>query len=449
MTEPAKGRRDGMPAATIKHLKGDPIASSSICSESNVPTQNQDSLHFHQGNQACAAEISSHQYDIMGGSLKMPHNRKVLRRSSSVITRSSGTEVTDKKISSISLCLDGVETGPPRSEKRLELPLGKKISKSCSHSSVNSLSESKDNKRSTSTGSMQKVQKQSRSLPLLKLDASNWRCRGPFSYCFQNRGKNADDEEDEFEEVDHGNNNENKELSCVYLPQSPVEAQKEELLFTPRGSKDIESPRAGIVMATKHTEEEHVAGQTELGVQNMDFDEKITRINALKEKVYAIPDGFHAAQRDANELLCLIRSNHAGKGEDASLDTYDQELSQYKQRLSVESRQLGSACRKMATADKGPEEMLSAMTSSFQILCCLTEACMRLVKAVNSESQQQEIVAKIDEVVLNYICLLRAAESTSAKMFSDPSVKLMARHSSTMAAVVSTLTRSLKMLLNK
>ncbi|KAG9492424.1 hypothetical protein GDO78_000758 [Eleutherodactylus coqui] len=449
LTEPAKGRRDGMPAATIKHPKGDPIASSSICSESNVPTQNQDSLHFHQGNQACAAEISSPQYNIMGGSLKMPHNRKVLRRSSSVITRSSGMEATDKKISSISLCLDGVETGPFRSEKRLELPLGKKISKSCSHSSVNSLSESKDNKRSTSTGSMQKVQKQSRSLPLLKLDASNWKCRGPFSYCFQNRGKNADDEEDEFEEVDHGNNNETKEVSCVYLPQSPVEAQKGELPFTQSVSKDTESPRASIVMATKHTEGEHVAGQTELSVQNMDFDEKITRINALKEKVYAIPDGFHAAQRDANELLCLIRSNHTGKGEDASLDTHDQELAQYKQRLSVESRQLGSACRKMATADKGPEEMLSAMTSSFQILCCLTEACMRLVKAVNSELQQQEIVAKIGEVVLNYICLLKAAESTSAKMFSDPSVKLMARHSSTMAAVVSTLTRSLKMLLNK
>ncbi|KAM4046721.1 FERM and PDZ domain-containing protein 4 isoform 1-T1 [Anomaloglossus baeobatrachus] len=448
LTEPAKGRRDGMPTATIKHPKGDPTASSSICSETNVPTQNQDSLHLHQGNKAFAAEISSPQYDIMGGSLKMPHNRKVLRRSSSVITRSSGTEVTDKKISSISLCLDGVETGPSRSEKRLELPLGKKISKSCSHSSVNSLSEGKDSKRSTSAGSMQKVQKQSRSLPLLKIDASNWRCRGPFSYCFQNRGKN-DDEEDEFEEVDHGNNNENKELSCVYLPQSPVEAQKGELSFTSRGNRDIESPRASIVMATKYTEEEHVVGQTELSVQNMDFDEKIARISALKEKIYAIPDGFLAAQRDANELLNIIRSTHAGKGEDASLDTYDHELTQYKQRLSVESRQLGSACRKMATAEKGQEEMLSAMTSSFQILCCLTEACMRLVKAVNSESQQQEIVAKIDEVVLNYICLLRAAESTSAKMFSDPSVKLMARHSSTMAAVVSTLTRSLKMLLNK
>ncbi|XP_073470952.1 FERM and PDZ domain-containing protein 4 isoform X2 [Aquarana catesbeiana] len=448
-TEPAKGRRgDGMPAATVKHPKGDPTASSSICSESNVPTQKPDPLHFHQWDQACAAEISPHQYDIIGGSLKMPHNRKVLRRSSSVITRSSGMDASDKKISSINLCLDGVETEPSRSEKRFELPMGKKLSKSCSHSSVNSISESKDGKRSTTAGSMQKVQKQSRSLPLLKLDASNWKCRGPFSYCFQNKRKNCDEEEDECEETDNGNNNESKELSCVYVPQSPAEGQKGDLPTSGSG-KELESPRATIVTATKCIDNDQVAGQSEFIVQNMDFDEKIARLNALKEKVYAIPDGFHSAQRDANDLLCLIRSNHSGKGEDAISDTHDQELSQYKQSLSSESRQLGSACKKMAATDKSPEEMLSAMTSSFHILCCLTEACMRLVKAVNSETQQQEIVAKIDEVVLNYICLLKAAETTSAKTFNDPNVKLMARHSSTMAAVVSTLTRSLKTLLNK
>ncbi|KAM8977298.1 FERM and PDZ domain-containing protein 4 [Pelodytes ibericus] len=451
-TEPAKGRRGGsMPMAPFKLPKGDLITSSNICSESNVPTENQNSLHLHQGIQACVAEMVSPPHDIIGGSLKMPHNRKALRRSSSVISRSPGIEMTDKNISSISLCLDDMETGPLKTEKRIELPLGKKISKSCSHSSVNSICVSKENKRSTGIGSMQKVPKQSRSLPLLKLDASNWRCRGPFSYCFQNKGNNADDDDDDDEQVDNGNNNEKKELSFVSLPQAPAEIQKENdlLLSIEYGSQEVEYPTATIIMSKKYAENDHVAGQAESHFHNMDFDEKIARINALKEKVYAIPDGFNAAQKDANEILCLIRSNLSGKEEDARVDFYDHELSQYKQRLSVESRQLGSACRNMATADKGPEEMMLAMTSSFKILCCLTEACMRLVNAMNSEAQQQEIVAKIDEVVLNYICLLRAAEMTSAKMFNDPSVKLLARHSSTMAAIVSTLTRSLKMLLNK
>ncbi|KAM4702384.1 FERM and PDZ domain-containing protein 4 [Discoglossus pictus] len=447
-TEPAKGRRGGgMPAAIFKHPNGDPITASDICSDSNVPIQNQDSHHFHQGNQACATEMTSYSYDIIGGSLRMPHSSKVLRRSSSVITRSPAMELVDKKISSISLCLDGPETGTSRSEKRIELPLGKKLSKSCSHSSI---CENKESKRSSATGSMQKVQKQSRSLPLLKIDASNWRCRGPFSYCFQKRGNNGDEEDDECEETGKRNNNDVKELSCVYLPPTPADTQKEgdAILSIECGSKEVESPTTTIQITTNFIESDNITGQSEINFRDMDFNEKIVRLNALKEKVYAIPDGFHAAQEDANELLCLIRSS-LGKGEDASLEMYDYELSQYKQRLSVESRQLGSACRKMATADKGPEEMLLAMTSSFQILCCLTEACMRLVNVMNSETQQQEIVAKIDEVVLNYISLLRAAETTSAKMFSDPSVKVLARHSSTMAAIVSTLTRSLKTLLNK
>lgn len=161
-----------------------------------------------------------------------------------------------------------------------------------------------------------------------------------------------------------------------------------------------------------------------------------------------MPDGFIAAQKDANELLSLVRAS-MGKREDLHPETYDLKLSKYKQLLSMESRQLGSACRKMAMADKSPEEMLLAMTSSFQVLCCLTEACMRLVKVMNSETQQQEIIAKIDEVVINYICLLKAAEAVSGKTSGDPSIKLLARHSTTMAAIVSTLTRSLKMLLNK
>ncbi|CAH2223128.1 FERM and PDZ domain-containing 4, partial [Pelobates cultripes] len=452
-TEPAKGRRGGgMPAVPVKHAKGDSTASSNICSESNVPTEIQDSLHFYQANQACTVEMTSHPYDIIGGSLKMPHNRKVLRRSSSVISKSSGMELKDKKISSISLYMDGQETVPFKSEKKIELPLGKKLSKSCSHSSVNSICESKENKMSA-IGPMQKVQKQSRSLPLLKIDASNWRCRGPFSYCFQNRGNDADDDDDDDEcvEVDNGNNNEKKELSCLYLPPTPTEIQNEIDLDVSidSGNKETESPTATIIMTTKYSENGHASGQAESHVNNMDFDETIARINALKENVYAIPSGFYAAQKDANELICLIRSNLSRKEEDARVDLSDHELTQYKQRLSVESRQLGSACRKMAAADKSPEEILLAMTSSFQILCCLTEACMRLVKAMNSQTQQQEIVAKIDEVVLNYICLLRAAETTSVKMFNDPSVKLLARHSSTMAAIVSTLTRSLKLLLNK
>ncbi|EPY74580.1 FERM and PDZ domain-containing protein 4 [Camelus ferus] len=272
------------------------------------------------------------------------------------------------------------------------------------------------------------------------LESSNWRCRGPFSYCFLNRGQDEDGDEDEEE------GEATRRVSCLFRPhmtQAMPEPSSPPLAVGIQ-KQGGELSRGSVLKVWA----EDLSGPDDVDFSTLAFDAQIARINALKESTYAMPDGFLAAQNDANELLCLVRATK-GKKEESHPEAYDLTLSQYKQLLSIESRQLGSACRKMAMAEKSPEEMLLAMTSSFQVLCCLTEACMRLVKVVNSETQRQEIVAKIDEVVINYICLLKAAEAATGKTTGDPNVGLSMRHSTTMAALVSTLTRSLKMLLNK
>ncbi|XP_073210972.1 FERM and PDZ domain-containing protein 4 isoform X2 [Lepidochelys kempii] len=444
-TEPGKGRRGGIPSAFPKQPLTDSIMlSSNIHSESKVPSQNQDSCDIPKVKQGCGAAVSLWPCEVMGGSLRMPPSRKVLRHSSSsIFAGSTGTEMLlEKKKAAVSLkCLDIVARDDSKSEKKVELPLGRKLSKSYSQSSMNVSTDVKDNKRSSVTSSMQKDSKQYRMLPLRKSDASNWRCHGPFSYCFLSRGN--DNEDDEYD----GDNN---HLSCLYEPQIPCELPEpaSQSFSIENEKKAVESPKQILNSIHDRSNAEDQGGQTDMNLSDMAFEAQITRINVMKEKMYAMPDGFLAAQKDANELLSLVRAS-VGKREDLHPETYDLKLSQYKQLLSIESRQLGSACRKMAMADKSPEEMLLAMTSSFQVLCCLTEACMRLVKVMNSETQQQEIIAKIDEVVINYVCLLKAAEAVSDKTSDDPSIKLLARHSTTMAAIVSTLTRSLKTLLNK
>lgn len=446
-TEPEKGRQGGMPTAFPRQPLADSIMLSSMLSESKVPSQNQDSCDIPKVNQACGATVSLRPYDMIGGSLRMPHNRKVLRRSSSSIEGSAGIEMLfEKKAAAASLkCLDNTERDESKSERRVELTLGKKLSKSYSQSCVYVSTDRKDSKRCLGTGDSQKDSKQCRMMPLRKLDISAWRCRGPFSYCFLSRGN--DDNDDEDDQVSH-------QFSC--LSQIPHELTEPagQSFSSENEQKVLESPKAAeplqdeAVNTHQKSSSDIQAGQIDMNLNDVAFDARITRINVMKEKTYAMPDGFIAAQKDANELLSLVRAS-MGKREDLHPETYDLKLSKYKQLLSMESRQLGSACRKMAMADKSPEEMRLAMTSSFQVLCCLTEACMRLVKVMNSETQQQEIIAKIDEVVINYICLLKAAEAVSGKTSGDPSIKLLARHSTTMAAIVSTLTRSLKMLLNK
>ncbi|XP_061220408.1 FERM and PDZ domain-containing protein 4 isoform X1 [Neopsephotus bourkii] len=448
-TEPEKGRQGGMPTAFPRQPLADSIMLSSMLSESKVPSQNQDSCDIPKVNQSCGATVSLRPYDMIGGSLRMPHNRKVLRRSSSIIGASAGVEMLfEKKAAADSLkCLDITRRDESKSGRSVELSLGKMLSKSYSQSCVYVSTDRKDSKRCLGTGTSQKDSKQCRTLPLRKLDTSAWRCRGPFSYCFLSRGNDDNDDEDD---------QDSHQLSCLFEQQIPCELTEPagQSFSRENDQKALESPQAAeppqdvSVNAHEESSADIQGSQIDVNLSDVAFDARITRINVMKDKTYAMPDGFIAAQKDANELLSLVRAS-MGKREDLHPETYDLKLSKYKQLLSMESRQLGSACRKMAMADKSPEEMLLAMTSSFQVLCCLTEACMRLVKVMNSETQQQEIIAKIDEVVINYICLLKAAEAVSGKTSSDPSIKLLARHSTTMAAIVSTLTRSLKMLLNK
>ncbi|XP_019506755.1 PREDICTED: FERM and PDZ domain-containing protein 4 isoform X2 [Hipposideros armiger] len=441
LTEPGKERRGGMPSAWSQHPEADPILlPSNIHSESKVPIPNQDPNDFSQANQAYGETVSWRPLDLRRGSLGTPPSQRALRHSSSsILSGSVGLETfRERTKGAVSLkCPVITEAQEASSERRAELPLGKKLTKSFSQSSMHFSSEGKVHKRSPVA---HKDSKLYRTLPLRKLEGSNWRCRGPFSYCFLNRGQDEDGDEDEEEgETTY-------QVSCLFRPQM-TEAMPEPTsppLAVGIQNQGGELSRGSVLKVWA----EDLSGPDDLDFSNLAFDARIARINVLKENTYALPDGFLTAQNNANELLCLVRATK-GKREELRPEAYDLTLSQYKQLLSIESRQLGSACRKMAMAEKSPEEMLLAMTSSFQVLCCLTEACMHLVKVVNSETQRQEIVAKIDEVVINYICLLKAAEAASGKTTGDPNVGLSTRQSTTMAALVSTLTRSLKMLLNK
>nr|XP_044996701.1 FERM and PDZ domain-containing protein 4 isoform X3 [Jaculus jaculus] len=439
LTEPGKERQGGMPSAWSQHSEVDPILlPSKIHSESKVPIPNQDPNDYSQANQAFGEAVSWRPTDLKGGSLRTPPSQRALRHSS-ILSGPGGLETFQGRTKgAVSLKYPGItEAQETRSERRAELPLGKKLTKSFSQNSMHLSSEGKLHKRPPVA---HKDSKLYRTLPLRKLEGSNWRCRGPFSYCFLNRGQDEDgDEEEEEGEA-------TLKVSCLYRPQiTQAMPEPSNLSLTVGMQNQGEEISRGSVLKTWA---EELSGPDELDFSSLAFDARIARINALKESTYTMPDGFLEAQNDANELLCIVRATR-GKKEESHPEAYDLTLSQYKQLLSIESRQLGSACRKMAMAEKSPEEMLLAMSSSFQVLCCLTEACMRLVKVVNSETQRQEIVGKIDEVVINYICLLKAAEAATGKTTGDANTGLSMRHSTTMAALVSTLTRSLKMLLNK
>ncbi|XP_019724163.1 FERM and PDZ domain-containing protein 4-like isoform X1 [Hippocampus comes] len=351
-----------------------------------------------------------------------------LKRSSSNVTNSSGSvEVLFEKPSRSQSQQRLSPSVPQQGETKVHRrPTRKRLSKSYSHGSVSSHTTCWssgtriDSRRASVAFPLQKDNKQMKSSQ--KLDTSPWRCNGPFSYCFFKRKSEGEDDDSEWDTPRQSRGGSNLDNDCTAS-----------LAIFPCGSA---VDAAG----------EQLYGEV---LNNMSFSDRLARVNALKDRMYSFPSGFMDVRRDASELIALVRSS-IGRC-DRGVQMPMQEVSHSKQLLSVESKELGRACRRMAQAHSSPEEMLLAVTCSFQVLCCLCEACMCLVKGLSTSAshQQREVVAKVDEVVMNYICLLKAAEAATVGAPGEHSVKALVRHSSTMSAIANALTRSLKTLLSK
>ncbi|XP_034031390.1 FERM and PDZ domain-containing protein 4-like isoform X2 [Thalassophryne amazonica] len=396
-------------------------SSNSACTNDSIYTsQSRQSQNHIQAHTSTLPQTAPYSNSLQRG--------RELKRSASNVTPCSGSmEVLFEKPSrsrSQQLLSQPVhQQGETKVQRR---PTRKRLSKSYSQGSVSSQTcwstgNRADRRRASVVFPLQKDGKQMKGSQ--KLDNSPWRCNGPFSYCFFKRKTEGEEDEIEWEKP---------RRSC--------------------GGTDIDSEGGAISSVSLCESAMDSAGEQIYGevLNSMSFSDRLARINTLKDHMYSFPAGFTDARRDASELIALVRSS-IGRCDRGAQIPHIQNISQCKQLLSVESKELGRACRRMAQAHGSPKEMLLSVTCSFQVLCCLCEACMWLVKALgpSASHQQREVVAKVDEVVMNYICLLKAAEAAAVGAPGENSVKALFRHSSTMSAIANALTRSLKTLLSK
>ncbi|KAJ8349908.1 hypothetical protein SKAU_G00250380 [Synaphobranchus kaupii] len=411
-----RARRGDTPPAFSMQVKASAAPPlSSVSADSTVPKQ--ESTDLPKQNHVQAPSQSLDYCDPSIGSLRHARREGTLRRSISSAATVTGS--VEMLLGKFSQCPQSPE---PKPQKR---PAGKRLSKSYSQGSVGSYAtcwsvSGRDGRRASVMLPVPKDGKQLRALP--KVDSSTWRCHGPFSYCFL-KNKSMVDEDEEDGEPRH----------CA--SQSRL----------PSCDRPRDKPERPASSDTEPAGQQHYM---DADPNTMSFGARLARINALKDRVYSFPTGFSAVQRDASELIALVRSS-VGRNEGIPAEAGEENLTRHKQLLSAESKELGGACRKMALAHRSCEEMLLALTCSFQVLCRLIEACMHLVRCMGAERQQREVVAKVDEVVMNYMCLLKAAEAALGGAPNDHSVKALARHSTSMSAIVNALTRSLKTLLNK
>ncbi|XP_061548585.1 FERM and PDZ domain-containing protein 4 isoform X1 [Phycodurus eques] len=179
----------------------------------------------------------------------------------------------------------------------------------------------------------------------------------------------------------------------------------------------------------------------------MSLEERLAHVNSMKGKTYSLRTGFALARTDALEMVSLLRSSNTSQGKNMVAGDADTET--FSQLLVTQAKVLSSACGQMDAEYGSPEELLLTLTHSFHTLCCLTQACMSLAEGLRSDTQQREVVAKVDDVIINYVCLLKAAEASLVSSPEDPSVKALMHHSANMSAIIDTLIHVTTTLCNK
>ncbi|XP_041076733.1 FERM and PDZ domain-containing protein 3-like [Polyodon spathula] len=223
------------------------------------------------------------------------------------------------------------------------------------------------------------------------------------SFCFCYRKCNTDDESSEKDELSYS-------IPLQVLPGIQLDANT-----LPVVNKTLQVLDASCCSREKEPQSQEIDLRTSVTLEG-----SLSRVQALQGKAFLLPEGFLTAQLDANELLSILRQcagNLLGEG-DPRLQA--PRLAEYKQELAMRFKEFRASCRRVAGVEKSPTRMLSAVTASFQVLCCLTETFIKLVCVVRLEAQRQELLRKVEEVALNYTFLLRAAEEFMGRTGSLP-----------------------------
>ncbi|NXX76313.1 FRPD3 protein, partial [Urocolius indicus] len=362
-----------------------------------------------------------------GECVAAPHYRKLLRRSSgSEIDKADSTSLSSADI------YQNIHTPQQKDpEPSILCPgLKSKIQEASgmAEPSYVQVTQEKKNQKGSAVFSVQEEMYPSPA-ELRDEDVEDERCCS-IRYCFYYRKCDVADDGSEKDELSYS------------IPMQILPGMKLDNQMVPVMSRTLQVLDATSCSSPNGSESQ------EIDLRSSSFEGSLAKINTLRGHAYSFPNGFLQVQLDTNELLTVLRQCVVSP-DTRDCQPYVSQLAEYKQELALKFKEFRASCRRVAAVDKSPGRMLSALTSSFQVLSGLIETFVRLAYAVRSQAQRHELLAKVEEVVRNYSFLLKAAEESTARTLSQQQAgEQLAQHSAAAATVTSALTRSLKTLIN-
>ncbi|XP_038155089.1 FERM and PDZ domain-containing protein 3 isoform X2 [Cyprinodon tularosa] len=252
------------------------------------------------------------------------------------------------------------------------------------------------------------------------------------SFCFCYRKCEAADESSDKDELSYS-------IPLQVLPGMEVDSRT-----FPVVSKTLQVLNAEDCSGEEEEEEEPQTQDIDLRTCGT-LEGSLARVQALQGKSFSLPDGFLNAQLDANELLAILRQCANSPQAEGEARLQSSRIAEYKQELAVRFKEFRASCRRVASVEKSPTQMLAVVSDSFQVLCELTQTFIKLVRGVRSEAQRLQLLRKVEEVAINYTLLLRAAEESMGHSSSLPT-KTMSPQIFSNTSNMSSLTRPIKTL---
>ncbi|KAL2077573.1 hypothetical protein ACEWY4_027077 [Coilia grayii] len=229
------------------------------------------------------------------------------------------------------------------------------------------------------------------------------------SFCFCYRKCEAADSSSEKDELSYS-------IPLQVLPGMQLDSHT-----MPVVSKTLQVLDAEDCSGEEEEEEEEEPQTQEIDLRACSsLEASLARVQSLQGKTFCLPDGFLNAQLDANELLAILRQCANSPQIEGEPRMPAARLAEHKQELAVRFKEFRASCRRVASVEKSPTRMLSAVTASFQVLCNLTQTFIQLVRGIRSEAQRLQLLRKVEEVAVNYTLLLRAAEEAMGHSSSLP-----------------------------
>ncbi len=129
--------------------------------------------------------------------------------------------------------------------------------------------------------------------------------------------------------------------------------------------------------------------------------------------------------------------------------TSDGDLKASKDQLVAESRQFVTDSKLLvSSATQNLEKLIENVNSSIHTLAKIVQHCQGTMRCMTSLPAAQNLGCKVKDVAIAYKTTVNAAHVAAGRPLSDPQMKMLMRQATTLASILSTLMKTLKMLEN-